>query len=99
MNADKNEPDGSLPERTKCTKPRRPRQSAAGKRVSPRTQAHLAADERRCTRITEVLRSGVAGISLLCRVPDSVRVDANSRARYRFARRGASSGERGGGET
>src|ERR1035438_3603340 len=36
MNADKNEPDGSFPERTKCTKPRRPRPSAAGKRVSPR---------------------------------------------------------------
>src|ERR1022692_5133323 len=34
MNADKNEPDGSFPERTKCTKPRRPRPSAAGKRVS-----------------------------------------------------------------
>src|ERR1022692_2311591 len=30
MNADKNEPDGSFPERTKCTKPRRPRPSAAG---------------------------------------------------------------------
>ena len=27
---DKNEPDGSFPERTKCTKPRRPRPSAAG---------------------------------------------------------------------
>jgi hypothetical protein len=36
MNADKNEPDGSFPERTKCTKPRRPRPSAAGKRVSAR---------------------------------------------------------------
>src|ERR1035438_3998735 len=34
--ANKNEPDGSFPERTKCTKPRRPRPSAAGKRVSPR---------------------------------------------------------------
>src|ERR1035438_6704205 len=36
MNADKNEPDGSFPERTKRKKPRRPRPSAAGKRVSPR---------------------------------------------------------------